>query len=532
MTRYNIKVFPHGRQFKATAGANLLTHLVEHSILLRTDCGGRGICGKCQVDISTNEGHVIKENACSVEIDRDITVEIPPTSLLSSHIIEKAPATLPDSFYTTNRTQTCPDPRYGIAVDLGTTTIALYLCDISSRVVLASLSVKNPQAIYGDDVMSRIGAVSTEVGNLQHLQKLAVNSIEWGAVELAKVHDIPPRQLERMVVVGNPTMIHLFLGINPQSIGVAPYQPAFFNSQSIESSQLHFQQLQLNVLTLPQISGFIGGDILAAALAAEIENQQAGTLIVDIGTNGELIYKGLHGIYATSCATGPAFEGAAISCGMQAIPGAIEKVIISDKYRRPQHVVIQNNETTPAPSPTGLCGSGVISLAAELRRTGIVEKSGAFIVDDGIEALSQVTGHSKNYSITDTTSNGNSVEVVISQKDIRSIQLGKAALFTGIDFLLNMEQRTVPEKIIVAGAFGSYLEKEDMLTLGMLPKVEPKRIYSSGNLAGAGAVMVLCDPNYLEQARKLAATITVIDLAADVDFQNHFLNNLAFPELI
>lgn len=528
MTTYNIKVMPHGRYIKAAAGSNLLTHLVEHSILLRTDCGGRGVCGKCVVDITASDGLLTTENACCVEIDKDITIEIPQTSLLSSHIIEKSPATLPESFQ--RKAKTSIQPHYGIAVDLGTTTIALYLCNMVTREVLASLSVKNPQAIYGDDVMSRIGAVAKEDGNLQHLQKLAVNSIEWGCAELTKAEGVQLNQLEKMVIVGNPTMIHLVVGVTPQSIGLAPYQPAFYSPQHVESSKLGFQQLQLDISTLPQISGFIGGDILAAALAAEIDKQPIGTIIVDIGTNGELIYKGRNGLYATSCATGPAFEGASISCGMQAIPGAIEKVTIGDRYNRPQYVVVQREDAVNPPSPAGLCGSGVISVAAELRRSGIIQNSGAFIVDDKIDALSNGSGNGKKYKISAADRNTKTVEVVISQKDIRAIQLGKAALITGMEFLLNMEERKFPEKIIVAGAFGSYLEKQDMLTLGMLPPIAPQDICSSGNLAGAGAVMALCDQEYEKQAQELAAKIKVVDLATDIAFQNHFVENLAFPE--
>lgn len=333
-----------------------------------------------------------------------------------------------------------------------------------------------------------------------------------------------------MVVVGNPAMIHLFLGVSPGSIGSAPYQPAFFEAKCVDGSSLGFTEVRLKVHTLPQISGFIGGDILAATLAAELSAQPTGTLIVDIGTNGELVYKGQNGIYATSCATGPSFEGASISFGMQAIPWAIDKVTIPDRYSTPQFTVIKKNNNAQTLRPTGLCGSGVISVAAELYRAGIVEASGAFVRDISISALSDNPKSGRKYIIYKKSSPNETAEITISQKDIRSIQLGKAALITGIEFLLQKENEQLPEKIIVAGAFGSYLEKNDMITLGMLPEMQLQKVIHSGNLAGAGSVMVLCDDRYLELARNLAAQIQIVDLATSLEFQKVFVDRLVFPK--
>lgn len=531
MKNHTVTILPHGRKIVVEPDGNLLADLVENSIFLRSDCGGRGVCGKCCVDVSVEQEKPEMQMACTFTVVEDVAIEIPHTSMLSSHIIQKAAATLPTSFQ--NSFEDVSDtmsPVYGIAIDLGTTTIALYLCNMTTGTVLASLSVKNPQALYGDDVMSRIGMVAQKVGNLEHLQKLVVKTIEWGCENLARSHEIELTQLEKMVVVGNPAMIHLFLGVDPCSIGVAPYRPAFFEAKCVDGFSLGFEEMQLKVHTLPQLSGFIGGDILAATLAAELSAQPTGTLIVDIGTNGELVYKGQKGIYATSCATGPAFEGASISCGMQAIPGAIEKVSISDRYSTPQLSVIKKNNSNKCQKPTGLCGSGVISVTAELYRAGVVAANGAFVGDPVIGALSAHKQNGKKYVISEKSNADEVDEVAISQKDIRSIQLGKAALITGIEFLLQKENTQIPERIIVAGAFGSYLEKDDMVTLGMLPKMQLQEIINCGNLAGAGAVMVLCDESYLEQAKKLAAQIQIVDLATSLEFQKVFVERLGFPE--
>ncbi len=531
MKKHTITILPYERKIEIESGRNLLTVLIENSIFLRSDCGGKGVCGKCRVDINCAQNTSELLNACTVNVLKNISIEIPASSMQSTYIIRKAPAILPASFL--REYQHVPldeEKRYGIAVDLGTTTIALYLCDMTHGEIVGSLPLKNPQVLYGDDVMSRIGAVIEIKENLGHLQKLVVKTIEWGCEKLADANELSVTDLAKMLVVGNPVMIHLFLGVDPTPIGFAPYAPAFTDARCTDSADLGFQHLLLQVDTLPQISGFIGGDILAAALASDLSEQPVGTLLADIGTNGEIVYKSKNGLYATSCATGPAFEGASITCGMQAIPGAIEKVVIVDRYSLPETVVIKQNDCGKSPPPTGLCGSGVISGAAELYRAGIIEPNGAFVRDSGITSLSDTSNIGRVYFFSHTSTEDGTGDIVISQKDIRSIQLGKAALITGIEFLVMEDGNRVPEKIIVAGAFGSSLDKNDMITLGMLPRIEPQKIISSGNLAGAGAVMALCCDRYLKRIKDLATEIKVVELALSPDFQNTFVQNLIFPD--
>lgn len=508
-----------------------MTSLIENSIFLRSDCGGKGVCGKCRVNITRalheSEPHI----ACTVDVVEDISIEIPVSSMQSAHILKKAPVTLPTSFL--NEFKDVPaDERklFGVAVDLGTTTIALYLCNMTHGEIVGSLSFKNPQALYGNDVMSRIGAVAEKKDNLDRLQKLVVKSIEWGCEKLVSGDDQRVTDLEKILVVGNPAMIHLFLGVDPGPIGVAPYVPAFKEARCTNSAELGFKHLSLQVDTLPQISGFIGGDILAATLASDITNQPEGTLLADIGTNGEIVYKSKSDLYATSCATGPAFEGASITCGMQAIPGAIEKVVIGDHYGLPETVVIQKKGSGKELLPIGLCGSGVISGVAELYRAGIVGPGGAFVKDSCIKSLANTSNNGRGYFISRYSKEDGTGDVVISQKDIRSIQLGKAALITGIEFLVKEDWNRFPGKIIVAGAFGSYLDKSDMVTIGMLPRIESQKIISGGNLAGAGAVMALCSDRYFQRVKDMAAKIKVVDLALSPDFQNTFIHNLGFPD--
>jgi len=521
-----IDLLPNGRKIRAKKGKNLLTALMAHNIFLRSDCGGKGVCGKCKVESIGQNGVMSEVIACTTEVVGDMSIKIPESSILSAYIVSKAMVVFPQSFLShINAVSSVTD--LGVAIDLGTTTIAIYLCNIKNRTVISSTALKNPQALYGDDVMSRIGVIGEDHEKLVWLQQLVVKAIEWGIRELFKHSGSNLRKITQMVVVGNPAMIHILLGVSPYSIGISPYKPAFFEARNTKASKLGFEFPHINVHTLDQVAGFIGGDILSAILATELESEPVGTLLVDLGTNGELVIKGKNKFYATSCATGPAFEGAALSCGMQAILGAIDRVAIAGRESAPEYSVIKLNKEKER-NPLGLCGSGVISAVAALVKAGIVDSSGRFEKKTPITRLKSSEHDGWRYIIVSGDQSGTGREIFISQKDIRSVQLGKAALITGIEFLLRAAGLTAPAKIIIAGAFGSYLDKYDMLALGMVPTIDPSVIKVAGNSAGAGAVMALCDDDYLAKVRELANKISVIELAANIDFNNTFIQRLAF----
>jgi len=526
---YSIQILPHGRQIRAKSGRSLMEALVDHSIFLRSDCGGRGNCQKCTVNKINSDGLGESIISCTFVVTEDLKINIPESSMLSSHIISKAPVTFPESF---NIRTIDPDLNdcYGIAADIGTTTIAVYLCNMTVGKVLSSLAVKNPQALYGDDVMSRIGAIAKEDGNLKHLQKLVVRAVEWGIIELLASQDIDQQEITQIVTVGNPAMIHILAGVDPESIGIFPYQPAFNEARTIRAIDVGFSLGAVPLQILPQVSGFIGGDILSAALAVDLDNQPEGTLLIDLGTNGELLLKGKEKLFATSCATGPAFEGASLSCGMQAIPGAVNRVIIEKAEDYPDYTVINPKKSSKV-KPFGICGTGVISGVAELCRNRIIEPGGAFKKENTIEPLKKDNEGMFRYIIVPGEFTQDGSPVYISQKDIRSVQLGKGALITGIEFLLKAAGYEKAEKIIIAGAFGTFIDKGDMMTLGMIPVINPDKIEVAGNAAGAGAVMVICDDKFLEKSIDMAGRITVVDLACDKNFQEVFVQKLSFPFL-
>ncbi len=520
MSQKTVRLFPHGREITSAPGRRLMESLVDNNIFLRSDCGGKGICGKCLVNVISPEQEAGLKPACTLKVHQEMEIEIPETSMLSSHIISKAPVVLPDFFLASDPEPADPEA-LGIAVDLGTTTIAVYLLNLGERKILSSLSVKNPQALYGDDVMTRIGGVGNAPENLSRLQGASVRAIEWGVTSLVDSLGLDLDNLLRMAVVGNPTMIHILCGVDPAPIGVSPYQPAFYEARQNSSRALGFDFKAIPVHTLPQVSGFLGGDILAATLACDMENQPVGTLLVDMGTNGELMLRGKDGLFGTSCATGPAFEGASLSSGMQAIPGAIDRVQIDPETGVSTLSVLKKSNGKEV-AATGICGSGVISGVAELLRAALMAPNGR---------LKQVSDSpDRTYVLSQGDPSSGRGHVTITQKDIRAVQLGKAALITGIEFLCQAAGINGPTRILIAGAFGSHLGKADMLTLGMLPPLDPDRVEMVGNAAGTGAIMALCDEKSRQKARELAAQVSVVDLAANMAFQEQFVKSLSFSE--
>ncbi|OGQ91964.1 MAG: hypothetical protein A2464_12600 [Deltaproteobacteria bacterium RIFOXYC2_FULL_48_10] len=512
-----IRILPHDRQIRVENGATLLENFIRHGIFLRSDCGGKGVCGKCRVFKISGAGAQETIESCMYVVSQDLAVHIPESAMLSSHIMTKAPVIFPEAFKRRFRTAKGKD-EFGIAVDLGTTTIAVYLCNMARGRVVSSVAVKNPQAIYGDDVMSRIGVIGRDPRNLKKLQALAVKSIEWGIHALVSRFSDKPLSPGRMVVVGNPVMIHILAGVDPAPIGISPYLPAFYEAAVFRAGDLGFAQAEFSIHTLPQVSGFIGGDTLAASLAVDMKNQPVGALLVDLGTNGELVLKSEDRLFATSCATGPAFEGASLSCGMQAGPGAINAVTIDDHQKVTAVSLIHPNKA-PEIKPAGICGAGVLNIVAQLCDKRIIAPDGRF------------NSGGDQYVLVPENPAGGQLPVYISQKDIRSVQLGKSALISGIEFLLKRAGLKAPEKIIIAGAFGSHLDPSDLIRLGMIPKTDPGKIETAGNAAGSGAVMALCDPGYMNRAARMAGHIEVVDLALDIQFQEVFVGNLGFPEV-
>jgi uncharacterized 2Fe-2S/4Fe-4S cluster protein (DUF4445 family) len=525
-----IQLNPDDVQLDIAYGRSLLFGLADHGVFLRSDCGGTGRCQKCQVAVEQEDGGTELINSCQLRVDRDLVVDVPDSSRYPSYIIDKAPLFLPESFR--RRMQESIAPKgYGLAIDLGTTTIGFYLCRLDNADVLTSLAVRNPQAFYGDDVMNRISAITAAGGRTEDLQRPVLALVDQAIHRLCTAAGIDTPSVSEIVVAGNPTMIHILLGENPESIGVSPYHPAFTESRETRAENLDLSTCRCRLRTLPLVSGFIGADTLAAALAIDIGNQPAGTLLVDLGTNGELVLVGRDGIYATSCATGPAFEGATISCGMQAATGAIDRVTFDDRDATPLCRIIGGEAARAGVKPIGLCGSGVVSLLAAMLRAGVIAESGAFRTDRHNPFIVRDDNGSLYYRLVADHASGTGRAISLSQKDIRAVQLGKAALRAGIDYLLRAAGLEQPTRILVAGAFGLHIDAGDMITLGMLPDIGKERIDHIGNAAGGGTVMALCESASFARTSALASSLATIDLATNADFQKRFVDRLKFPAL-
>jgi len=538
----NIYIQSEDRTISTEPGQTLLEALVESGVLLRADCGGRGRCGKCKIRIIEPDNTDSEDNlpdsgvlsreeiadgyrlGCRVDVLGDMTVDIPESSMLTPEVAQKGPTTLPDTI-PVSRTPSAP---YGIAVDLGTTTIALYLCDLNLGKVVASISLRNPQVMLGDDVMSRITAVSQKPGTLKRLQKMAVKAMEWGAGSLCRSSGVDPLTIDTMVIVGNSTMVHMFLGEDPSSIGVYPYEPLFKEERRVSAGSLGLLfNPDAEVRTLPLISGFLGADIVGATLAVDLGHKAEGTLLVDVGTNGEIIILGKNGYFATSGATGPAFEGASIRHGMHAISGAIDAVKVDAQTGKAVCSVIQKNPKQPK-KVSGLCGSGVVSAVAELYRAGLILNDGRFNTEAAPD-LFQYEDELPEYILAPGRETLSGMAVTLAQKDIRAIQLAKGALYAAIQMLCNEKGYERPSRLLIAGAFGSYIDKEDALTIGLFPDLPLDHIEIVGNAAGAGAVLTLFDDNYRIKAEELVRDTEVLELALHPDFQDIFIKSLAFP---
>ncbi len=416
---------------------------------------------------------------------------------------------------------------YGVALDIGTTAIGAFLCDLKTGRVVASGTAINPQRTYGADVISRIAQVQKDPSSLWDMQEVLKDAINNLIRQTAQTAGISKEDIVDLVAVGNPTMQHLFLGLSPLSIGEAPHLPLCYEGGEVEARDLNlYASSSARVHVLPMLSGFVGGDTLAALLTGSPEDFEGVKLMVDVGTNGELVLSNNGDLSATSCATGPAFEGAQIECGMLAAPGAIEKVRMDKDTGEILCQVIGSHDKRVSEKPAGLCGSGVISAVAALVSAGIVTESGAFDLDASHPGLRKkaISGMHEMVLVPAPDSRTGR-DIVITQNDIRAVQLGKAALVAGVEILMKEAGVSRLDKIFLAGTFGNYLDPDDLVSIGMLSPLERERIEPIGNAAGDGARLALFNLEKRQQAIELAKRIRVLELSMRPDFQEVFLNS-------
>src|ERR1051325_3531142 len=419
---------------------------------------------------------------------------------------------------------------YGAAVDIGSTTVALYLCNLRTGELLAAESEMNPQIVYGEDVMSRIQYTIEHKDGLQKLHKAVIATLNKLLQQAAKTAQIKTEEILEMVLVGNSTMHHLLLNLPPKDLGLAPFVPAIHSSVDIKARELGLQiNSSGNIHVLPTIASFVGADTSAVILAEEPHKQDENWLLIDVGTNAELVLGNRKRLVCTSTPTGPALEGAHVEYGMRAAPGAIERVHIDEKTLEPRYKIVGEEEWNQGKAK-GICGSAIIDAVAELFRVGIVDSRGKF--KKNLESKRIREGESGwEYIIAWAEETSIGRDIPMTQQDVRQIQLAKAALFTAARTLLKRTGLQSPDKIILAGGFGSYIDKEKAMLIGLIPDCKLENVYAVGNAAGDGARIALLNVEKRNEIDSVTRKVERFELPTDPEFQNQFMLATSFPHM-
>jgi uncharacterized 2Fe-2S/4Fe-4S cluster protein (DUF4445 family) len=599
---------PYGIKSRFTKGIVILHALKEVGLNVRSECGGRGICGKCKIfvqkpsslsEISDSERKRLSVSelksgyrlacACSVlknatlfipeescltarklliqgteravklePVIRKLYVEVPKPSLsdirsdvqrlkdslkdiydievsdVDYRLLKRLPKILREADWNVTviiwdgeeiisvESGDTTEKAYGIAVDVGTSKIISYLVDLTNGKLVATGSLENPQMIHGEDIISRITYASQSDSSLKELQKLAVKGVNEAIIEASKQSKINLQYIYEITLVGNTAMHHIFLGLEPRYLGLAPYVPVINTSVDKKARDFSIKANTASIHVLPIIAGFVGADAVADIIATGIHESEALSMIVDIGTNTEVILGNKHGIMACSCASGPAFEGMHVKCGMKAATGAVEKLQMNPKD------YLVSYETIGNVKPRGLCGSGIIDAVANLLKCKVIDNNGRFINTLPSSRLKTIDGEKSFILIPKEEATR---DIMITQKDVREIQLAKAAIYTGCYILMKKKNAELSDikKFFVAGAFGNYINLENAKYIGMLPDVSTESITFVGNSAGTGARIALISKSQRQIAASLNQKVDYLELGLDPDFQKEFVSATCFP---
>ncbi|SHM31797.1 Uncharacterized 2Fe-2 and 4Fe-4S clusters-containing protein, contains DUF4445 domain [Roseovarius litoreus] len=432
------------------------------------------------------------------------------------------------------------DGLYGLAIDLGSTTIAAHLTDLDTGEVKASSGIMNPQIRFGEDLMSRVSYSMMNPGGDREMTSAVREAIDTLAGEIAKEAGIDPHLIVETVFVCNPVMHHLLLGIDPVELGQAPFALATSDSISMPARELDLTTINPRARTyiLPCIAGHVGADAAAVALSEEPGKSEDLVLIVDVGTNAEILLGDRARVLACSSPTGPAFEGAQISSGQRAAPGAIETIRIDPVTKEPRFRVIGCDKwsdedgfdaETAASGITGICGSGIIEAVAEMRIAGLVDESGLIGSAEATGTPRSVPeGRTHAYLIHDATADGGP-RITVTQGDIRAIQLAKSALYAGARLLMDERGVDKVDRVVLAGAFGAHISPLHAMVLGMIPDVPLDKVTSAGNAAGTGARIALCNVAARTEIERVVGQISKVETAIEPKFQEHFVAANAIP---
>jgi uncharacterized 2Fe-2S/4Fe-4S cluster protein (DUF4445 family) len=636
MTDPLIVFTPSGKRGRFAAGTPVLQAARSLGVDIDSVCGGRAICGRCQITVGEGEfakhgivshrSHVssfskVEERydqlrglgggrrlSCQTRILGDLVVDVPPESQVHKQVVRKEadtrvieldpvtrlcfveveepdmhkPSSDLERVYRALRDQwgiedlTCDlhilaevqkilrkgewkitaavysrapgggnrltaiwpgfhDRLFGIAIDVGSTTIAAHLTNLSSGEVVASAGIMNPQIRFGEDLMSRVSYVMMNPGGDREMTAVVREALNALCIDVVKQVDIDLADILEVVLVGNPVMHHLFLGLDPVELGGAPFALATGLPLTLPARDLG---LKLNpgawIYILPCIAGHVGADTAGVILSEAPHEQDDVMLAVDVGTNAEIVLGSRARLLACSSPTGPAFEGAQISCGQRAAPGAIERIRIDPETLEPRYKVIGCElwsdevgfeDAIAATGVTGICGSGIIEVVAEMYLAGVINQDG--LLDGNLSQRSfriEAHGRTFNYLIRE-----GEPRLTITQNDVRAIQLAKAALYAGVRLLMDKLGINDVGKIRLAGAFGSHIDVKYAMILGLIPDCDLSRVQSAGNAAGTGARIALLNSAARDEIERVVRQVEKVETAVEAKFQQHFVEAMAIP---
>ncbi|MGP8034644.1 MAG: ASKHA domain-containing protein [Steroidobacteraceae bacterium] len=622
---------PSGKRGRFPVGTQLLQAARSLGVDVDSVCGGRAICGRCQVlvmggdfpkhGVSSDAAHLSAVSeaeqafarrrplpaghrlSCSARIQGDLVIDVPPGSQVHRQVVRKAAEARAITLdpvvhlhYVEVRQPDMHDPAgdlqrllealhrewdfgplrcdlavlqslqaalrkgewrvtvavhagsqligvwpgfhdkvFGLAVDVGSTTIAAHLCNLETGEVAASSGAMNPQIRFGEDLMSRVSYAMMNPGGAQQMTEAVRGALNALAADVAREAQVAVTDILELTVVGNPIMHHLLLGIDPVELGGAPFALATDSALSLSARELGLTlHPGARVYTLPCIAGHVGADAAGMILAERPDLSPRLTLLVDVGTNAEIVLGNKERLLACSSPTGPAFEGAQISCGQRAAPGAIERVRIDPQTLEARFRVIGSELWSDSPGfaesiahsgVTGVCGSGIIEVIAEMYLAGIISHDG--VIDGALAARSArivPTGRTFAYTL-----HAGAPLLQITQNDVRAIQLAKAALRAGVQLLMDRLEVDHVDRIRLAGAFGSHIDVKYAMILGMIPDCELSQVSSAGNAAGTGARIALLDKTSRKTIEDLVHRVEKIETAIEPKFQEHFVQAMGIP---
>ncbi|MGN0405551.1 MAG: ASKHA domain-containing protein [Bariatricus sp.] len=528
-----VKIMQTGQILSCDEGTSLMQCLVDAGVFIDNPCSGKGICGKCRIRVLSGNVSELTDTEKSILRPEEIRQGIRLACL--TEVYDKAEVELLQKErkhevltqgYMPEFERELWHEGYGVAIDIGTTTVVTALIDLTNGKEIANASMINAQKHYGLDVLTRITYEYEHPENgAGQLQQAIVNSINAMIGEVCLEAGVCRNDIRKITVAANCTMMHMLLGVDARSIGRAPYKPEFTEAKRLSAGEIGIDAGEdAELYCLPHVSAYIGADIVAGTYVCELQKKKGNVLFIDIGTNGEIVLANQGRLLCCSCAAGPALEGMNISSGMRAAEGAVEDVKIDEAGI---HL-----KTIAGQSPAGICGSGILAVVKELLRNKMVKKTGVFIKKEELDEadyrypMIRLNGTKREFILC------REPELLVTQGDIRQVQLAKGAILSGFTALLNKAGIKMEEldQVMIAGQFGAHLPVDSLTGTGILPEVVKDKLVYVGNSSKTGAYMALMSEKIRKEMEELAEHMEYMELAETENYERIFTESMIFPK--